>query len=987
VLGPLIARSADGAAIALRGDRQRRVLAALLLHRDRPLAPDVLAEMVWGDALPDDVAAAVHTHVSRLRRQLPPSTLVTRDGGYCLALEDGDVDAARFQMLVHAALRSRDADSTATVPTHHNALAVPLVDDALAVPLLDNALAVRLLDQALALWGGPPYEEFADWDTARSEAARLVELRAVAVEERCAALLDDGRVDEVLADLHRVVLQEPLRERPRSLLMLALYRAGRQAEALRAFEEYRALLADELGLDPSPAMRELERAVLEHDLERPSIATPPAASARLTGSATLPSPGTRLLGRDADIAAVSELSRRARVVTLTGPGGVGKTTLAMAVAGSIAGEYAVTAFCELAPLRHDDEVADAVATTIGAEAVAGVPTADRIVEVLRSRPTLLVLDNCEHVISGVAALVDRLVHETDRVTVLASSRERLAVTGEHVRPVDPLDDDAAIALFVERAQAVRATFAPTEVDGSDVRYICHRLDGLPLAIELAAARVQALSIREIADGLSHRFRLLTGGRRSQDRHRSLEEAVAWSFDLLEPAERALCEELAVFAGGATVASVAEFAGIDKVTAAELVVRLVERSLLTAVQTAHGATRYRMLETVRHFGMERLAARGELDAVHERCAHHVVDLANQMASAMRDPVGAATVIAEFEAEFANLRAAHAFLVDRGDTARLTAFDFALYWPAFMALRPEVFVWAEHTIDAFGGAPVPPEVLVVACLGRWQRGDFEAAFHVLDDGLARAASGTRVRGYLLSHVSNLAGPAGRLTEALAAAHEVAAETAITGDRLLIGTNRFQSMLYRSLAGDPNVVEDAEDWVAQAEREGHPLVRSWARYTAGEVSADVAPDRAREHLTISLQLAGAIGARFLLGVAGVTFASLESRHGDPRRAARAYLELLELWRLGSLRPVESTMLRGVAELLGTLGEDVDAAVLQGSIIANATSALFGPDAARQHALAGSLRTRLGDVRYAEALARGGRLDDDAVLELAAEALARAL
>jgi predicted ATPase/DNA-binding SARP family transcriptional activator len=965
VLGPLVARGPDGAAVALRGDRQRRVLAALLLHRDRPLAPDALAELVWGDALPEDVAAAVHTHVSRLRRQLPPGALVTRDGGYCLAHGDDDVDASRFEALVHAALRTRGEDAAATV---------------------------RMLDDALEQWGGPPYEEFTDWDAARSAAARLVELRAVAVEERCAALLDDGRDDEALAELHRVVLQEPLRERPRSLMMLALYRSGRQAEALRAFEEYRVLLADELGLEPSPAMRELERAVLDHDLERPAITTTPTttrvtATSRLTALPPLPRPGTRLLGRDADLAAVSDLARRARVVTLTGPGGVGKTTLAMAVADAIAGEYAVTAFCELAPLRHGDEVADAVATTIGAEALAGVPSADRIMEVLRSRPALLVLDNCEHVIEGVATLVDRLVHETDRVTVLATSRERLAVTGEHVRHVDPLDDDAAIALFVERAQAVHAAFAPTEVDGSDVRYICHRLDGLPLAIELAAARVHALSIREIADALSHRFRLLTGGRRSADRHRSLEEAVAWSFDLLEPTERALCEELSVFAGGVTVASVAAFAGIDKVTAAELVVHLVERSLLAAVQTPHGATRYRMLETVRHFGMERLAARGALEAVQERYANHVVDLASAMATAMYDTVAASTVIAEFEAEFANLRAAHALLLDRGDIERVTVLDFALYWPAFMALRPEVFAWAEHTVDAFGGDPVPPEVLVVACLGRWQRGDFEEGARAVEEGLARARSGSRVRGYLLSHVSNLEGPAGHLTEALAAADAVAAEIAITGDRLLIGTNRFQSMLYRSLAGDQRVVAEAEDWVEQAEREGHPLVRAWARYTAGEVSADVAPDRAREHLVVALELAGALGARFLLGVAGVTFASLESRYGDPLRAARAYLGLLDLWRLGSLRPVESTMLRGVAELLGTLGEDVDAAVLQGSITANATSTLFGPDAARQHALAGSLRTRLGDQRYAEALARGGRLDDDAVLELAAEALGRAL
>ena len=338
----------------------------------------------------------------------------------------------------------------------------------------------------------------------------------LANEERFDALLAVGRHEEALADLVRLATEHPLRDRTRALLMTALYRAGRQPEALQAYQDHRRHLADELGLDPSPALRDLERSMLDHTLDVPrprrDIVGPTAS--------VLPQPATRLIGRDRLLNEVRDIVRTARTVTITGPGGVGKTRLAVEVAHSIDGEsgdrddsdgFDFVAFCELAAVGRGDEVVAAVATTLGADSRSEIPLESRLVEVLRGRRVLLVLDNCEHVIDAAAALVERIVTATTTVSVLATSRERLAVSGEHVCAVEPLDDALAGELFVERSRAVRPGFTPSEAEEADVLYICQRLDGLPLAIELAAARSQALSVREIADALSQRFRLLTGG--------------------------------------------------------------------------------------------------------------------------------------------------------------------------------------------------------------------------------------------------------------------------------------------------------------------------------------------------------------------------------------------------------------------------------------------------------------------------------------------
>ena len=307
VLGPLAVSSGDGTPVALRGDLQRRLVAALLLHVNRPLSTDAVAELLWGDALPHDTAGAVQTHVSRLRRVLPPDALVYGEGGYCLDVSDDDLDSDRFDRMVTEGIQARHARP----------------DE-----------AIELFDAALALWRGPPFVEFVDWDAARAEASRLEELWLLANEERFDALLAVGRHEESLADLVTLATEHPLRDRTRALLMTALYRAGRQPEALQAYQDHRRHLADELGLDPSPLLRDLERSMLDHTLDVPR----PRHEVVGSTASVLPHPATRLIGRDRLLGELREILGTARTVTITGPGGVGKTRLAVELAHAVDGE-------------------------------------------------------------------------------------------------------------------------------------------------------------------------------------------------------------------------------------------------------------------------------------------------------------------------------------------------------------------------------------------------------------------------------------------------------------------------------------------------------------------------------------------------------------------------------------------------------------------------------------------------------------------------
>jgi predicted ATPase len=576
-------RTEDGTAVDITGARLRALLTALALEPGRVVTAARLVDAVWGEH-PPGTANALQALVSRLRKAgVAPDSTPT---GYRL---EAETDVARFEELLTAARAGADAD------------------------------AARLLREALDLWRGPVP---ADGEYFQAPLARLAELRLTAVEEHAEASLRLGAGAALAGELADLLAEHPLRERLAAALMRALCAAGRPAEALTVYERTRRVLAEELGADPSGELAALHASILRESTVDES---------RTNLRAGL----TSFVGRDTDVTMVTKLVGEYRLTTLIGPGGAGKTRLATETARTLleqadGGVWLV----ELAPVTDGADVTQAVLTALGLRgqaylglAAGGTPR-DRAVAALRTRNTLLVLDNCEHVIDAAAELADALLGECPRLRVLATSREPLAVTGEALWPVEPLalppEDSgvmeamscASVRLFADRAAAVRPGFTVDATTVGAVARVCRALDGMPLAVELAAARLRALTADQLAARLDDRFRLLTGGSRTAlPRHRTLRAVVDWSWELLSDAERTLLRRLAVFSGGATAEAAAAVCG--DTNAFDLLTALADKSLLVTAEDGD-EPRYRMLETIKAYGLERLDEAGEREQV--RRAH-------------------------------------------------------------------------------------------------------------------------------------------------------------------------------------------------------------------------------------------------------------------------------------------------------------------------------------------------------------------------------
>ncbi|MBE3012160.1 AAA family ATPase [Microbispora sp. NEAU-D428] len=646
VLGPAEVRGPGGSATALPPS-VRALLARLALSCGRVVPVDGLTDALWGDEgddLPADAANALQIRVSKLRRALAAAglgadVLVTQAPGYRLAVPPDAVDAHVFERLL---ARAREETSAGNVTA-----------------------ALGCLDEALRLWRGPALADVGQTTWATTESARLEELRLGAVEDRFELLLESGGHNEAVADIERLVARHPLRERLHRLLMLALYRGGRQAEALAAYQALRRGLADELGIDPSPELQALAEAIL-----RQQVPSPP----REVRSDRLPRRLTSVIGRQEDVTVALERLAEARVVTLTGPGGMGKTTLALEIARRVNETPDETLadrvlLVRLAALEPGTDVADAFAAELGVppQGTASADTAaDAVEEHLRDGRTLLVVDNCEHLVDDVAALVERLAVACPRLRVLATSREALAIPGEVQVAVGPLsvtqNDGPAVRLFAERARAVRPSFTLDEETAPVVASICRRLDGMPLAIELAAARVKALSPADIEARLADRFSLLTAGPRTGEaRHRTLRATLDWSHDLLSEAERRLLRRLAVFRGGWTPAAaeqVCAFGGVSGGEVLDLLFRLVDRSLVVP-EPATG--RFRLLVTVRDYAWARLEEAGEIAECRDRHLAYCVRLAEEHGMRVRD----LAVFTRLYDEHDNFRAAVDHALESGD----------------------------------------------------------------------------------------------------------------------------------------------------------------------------------------------------------------------------------------------------------------------------------------------------------------------------------
>ncbi len=658
LLGGLEVLDDDGHAVVVAGPKLRALLAILALQTGRVVPTDQIVDALWGEDPPAAVRNGLQGLVSKLRRTLGASDVVAmRGGGYVLELPPDAVDVFRHEQLAAAARVAVDGG--------------------------DLHQAAAQLAEADALWRGDPLADFAYDDFAAGAITRLSELRLTLIETRLDVALQLGRHQEAIAELEELVTTAPLRERLRALLMVALYRAGRQADALRVFQEGRHHLGEELGLEPGHELRELEAAILTQDrsLDAPTVVGP-APAARGGTRSTIPEPLTTLVGRDAERAELTHLVTEARLVTLVGPGGVGKTRLALGVARDASANLEFGGcLVELAPVGDPAGVRAAIAAALA------LPDPNRLAEMIDDREMLIVLDNCEHVIATAAEVAEDLLGHCPALRILATSREGLRVGGETIWPVPPLGTDDAVTLFVARANAAGAALELSDEDRTVVADICTRLDGLPLAIELAAARTRAFPLHLIRERLNDRFRLLTGGSRTAlARQQTLRAVVDWSYELLFDDEQRVFERLSVFPGGCDLVTAEAVCADDDVAADDLADHLhalVDKSLVVAVWTGT-ELRFTQLQTLAEYGMERLAERGEAVRVRDAMASHYAELGAQSAVAYTGDTQRAWLTA-IDQEHDNLRAALEWAVANDDADTALTIAGGTSWPHWLAGR--------------------------------------------------------------------------------------------------------------------------------------------------------------------------------------------------------------------------------------------------------------------------------------------------------------
>ncbi|MER5864273.1 BTAD domain-containing putative transcriptional regulator [Kitasatospora sp. NPDC002040] len=690
ILGTTTAHLDDCTPVPLGGARLRALLAALVLRQGRPVPADLLVDEVWGADPPQDSAAALQTLVGRLRRTIGREQVGSGPAGYWLTTPDSDL--TEFQRLAAEGRRAAGAD--------------------------DHGPAAERLTAALALWRGPA---LADLPDRGGSAVRLEAQRDETRRDRIAAELALGRAAGVTAELAELCENRPLDEPLAALLIRALRDGGRTAEALQQYERIRRALADQLGTDPGEALRTLHRELLDGGEPAPQTVR---EQRRSTGN--LRPRRTSFVGRSEDLTGVKAALAAGRLTTLTGPGGSGKTRLSVeaALTEQADGRWPDGVWLvELAPLEDPAATPGAVLSALGlretvlhtggtvAEVARVHDPVRRIVEHCAQRRMLLVLDNCEHLIQAAADLTDQLLAECPGLTVLATSREPLGVPGEVMIPVEPLPGQVALRLLAERGAAARPGFDPAE-DPDACAEICRRLDGLPLAIELAAARLRGLTPRQLADRLDGRFALLTAGSRTLlPRQQTLRAVVDWSWDLLGKRERAVLRRLAVFAGGCTLEDAeqvcADEVEVPREEVADLLLSLVDKSLLVAGLGEH--PRYRMLETILEYAGERLAEADEPE-VALRHIRHYRELVRNADLRVHGPEQLA-VLDLLEREQDNIRAAIRRAIDRGEEqeALVLALGMGWFWQ-LRDYRTEAEGWYVEIgalgPDAFAeGAPAP------------------------------------------------------------------------------------------------------------------------------------------------------------------------------------------------------------------------------------------------------------------------------------------
>ncbi|HZM84458.1 MAG TPA: BTAD domain-containing putative transcriptional regulator [Candidatus Limnocylindrales bacterium] len=906
VLGPLEVFDGDRR-LAVGGAKQQIVLELLLLNANAVVPAGSLMRAVWGAGTAEH-RTNLHVYIANLRRQLepdrtrgtPPSRLLSRGTGYLLRVHPDELDLHRFHRLV---------------------------DEGRAEAVGNPSAAAGKLTEALRLWRGAPLPALADGPAPPPEVDALSELRLSALEDRFELELALGAHSAVIGELELLVTEHSTRERLRGQLVLALYRAGRQAEALAVCRAWRAALADELGIDPSPDFQRLESAVLRQDATLTVVDRHDRGRSGTRGN--LPVPATALLGRAREVNAVAGMLRRGgiRLVTLCGPGGVGKTRLAIQVAGEITTDFPDGVyFVGLASIKHPALILPVIAHTLGVRETSGLPLAEAIKEWLRDRRVLVVLDNFEHLL-GSAPIVADLLTGGEGVHMLVTSRAVLRLHAEHRYLVEPLPLPDAVRLFEQRAAAVQPGYdadRASDSGGSTVAAICDRLDRLPLAIELAAARVGVLSLPSMLSRLARRLKLLDHGPVDlPGRHRTLRDAIGWSFDLLEPQAQAMFTRLAVFAGPFTIEAVEAITAADPLPALE---SLLGHSLVKRDPDQDGRVWFSVLPTIREYADELLAADPARDEVHRRHAEYYREMAEASAHLLETGEQIA-VLRRLERDEDNLRAVLRWGLTTGATA--------------VALRTAAALWHywEMTSSFTEGRRWLEDLLAVAA---------QADEHLR----ARVCSGA---GTLAFHQDDFDAALRHHREALELYRRAGDQAGMAFSLNNIGAQHLEQGDVDAAA---NLFEQARELTTEPRLSSFLLCNlAEVAYTRGD------HHRARQLHEDALKLAGTLGDGWLTAVERYNLGVVALALREPHVAAPHFREGLTFARrLGdSSRTIEC--IHGLASVAAMTGRELIAARLFGAV--SSLRQAFGTtpparDKPAHDAALDGVRQRLGEKTF---------------------------
>jgi predicted ATPase/DNA-binding SARP family transcriptional activator len=866
VLGPVEVSGPNGP-VPLRGRGHRTLLARLALRPGQPVASSALIDALW-DQAPPTATKTLRSHVAHMRRDLRAAEvlnmIVTRDPGYLLRTPPFSVDVVRFESLSrkgHQALENGD----------HRA-------------------AADQLRAALSLWRGGALDDCRPGQWARQEAGRLNDGRLDAHEDLIDAELALGRQAAVVGDLSGLVAEHPFRERLWELLMLALYRCGRQAEALATFRRARSTLVDQLGVEPGGRLRSLESAILadepvyEPAVTLHTVATVPGLPAELTS----------FVDREEELGKLGTMFAVGRLVTLVGTGGVGKSRLALRCAGQLAASLpSGVRFVELAGLGDRELVPHTVAEALGVRDQSGRSPSEVLIDHLQSRKMLVVLDNCEHLLDACAEFAVTLLRGCPKLSLLVTSRQPLAVEGEQVLIVPPMPvEHAAMRLFADRARAVVTDFRVTADNVRVVAGLCRRLDGIPLAIELATLLLRTLSPTQLLDRLDDRFALVSGARRGVlPRHQTMWAAVEWSFELCTPAEKALWCRLATFAGSFDLDAAEQVCGGDDVMM--VIANLVDKSILVSTMDG-GVVRYRLLETLRQFGSELLAESGEREPLRMRHRDWCQRLADwgEREWFGPDQVG---VFRRIRADQANFRAALEYCLAHDVRAGLRlAGSLWFYWVG-CGVFAEGRRWLDAALAlATSGSPVRNKALWVNGYVATLQGDTAAAVRLLDECLAQEGDRTSV-----AYATYVRGAAAVFDDDLERGSILLAEA----DRLFQELGELNSnvvMAKVALAitvafdGDlPAAVSLSQQAYATSEPHGERWALAYAHYVLAfaaclQGALSQAAAHARKCLTIKQNFNDLLG----IALAVELIALLAAMEGDGERAARLLGAVSGIW-----------------------------------------------------------------------------------------------